>query len=281
MHRTSSGGLYLGKSLAWTGYLSILGLLAGVSLTAAVARERVLLDAGWRFQLGDPGDVTTAVTSYPEISNLAWAQGAELDTETALQGTRPDPVATHAGEGVSYVLTNYNDSAWRALDLPHDWFVELPFTSSGDSGHGSKATSGNTVAWYRHTFTLPAGDAGKVMWLDFGGIYRNALIWLNGRCIGRDVSGYAPISFDVTTNVIAGGTNVLVVRVDATRTEGWWYEGAGIYRHVWLEKTDPVHVGHWGTFVATTSLAGSNATLTVQTTVTNQSSAPTVNGTVT
>jgi beta-galactosidase len=97
------------------------------------------------------------------------------------------------------------------------------------------------------------------------------LIWLNGRCIGRDVSGYAPISFDVTGNVIAGGTNVLVVRVDASRSEGWFYEGAGIYRHVWLEQTDPVHVAHWGTYVATTSLADSNATITVQTDVTNQS----------
>jgi beta-galactosidase len=280
MQRKSLGGVFFHKFFNFIGYLSILGLLAGVSITTAAARERVLLDAGWRFQLGDPSDVTYDVTNYPEIGNLAWAQRSELDTETALQATRKDPGTNHTGESVSFVLTNYDDSAWRALDLPHDWFVELPFTSSGDVGHGSKATSGNTIAWYRHTFTLPAGDTNKVMWLDFDGIYRNALIWLNGRCIGRDVSGYAPISFDVTTNVIAGGTNVLVVRVDATRTEGWWYEGAGIYRNVWLVKTDPVHVGHWGTYVATTSLVGSNATITVQTTVTNQSTS-TVDGTLT
>ena len=285
MQRKSPGALFFGKFSPLAGYLGILGLLASVSLTAAAARERVLLDAGWRFQLGDPGDVTTNVTVYQEIGNLAWAQGAELNTETALQATRPDPVATHAGENVSFVLTNYNDSAWRTLDLPHDWAVELPFNSSADAGHGFKPVGNpsfttNNIGWYRHTFTLPAGDTNKVMWLEFDGIYRNALIWLNGRCIGRDVSGYAPISFDVTTNVIAGGTNVLVIRVDATRTEGWWYEGAGIYRHVWLMKTDPVHVGHWGTYVATTSLVGSNATITVQTTVTNQSASPT-NGSLT
>ena len=112
--------------------------------------------------------------------------------------------------------------------------MELPFNSNyslaGNSGttdtnyyypsHGYKPVGDalyttNNIGWYRHTFTLPAGDAGKTMWLEFDGIYRNALIWLNGRCIGRDVSGYAPISFDVTTNVITGGTNVLVVRVDA------------------------------------------------------------------
>jgi len=285
MQRESSGGVFFGKSLKTIGYLSILGLLASVSLTTAAAREWVLLDAGWHFQLGDPLDVTTNVTVYQEIGNLAWAQGAELNTETTLQATRPDPVATHAGENVSFVLTNYNDSGWRALDLPHDWAVELPFNTNADAGHGFKPVGNtsfttNNIGWYRHTFTLPAGDTNKVMWLDFDGIYRNALIWLNGRCIGRDVSGYAPISFDVTTNVIAGGTNVLVIRVDATRTEGWWYEGAGIYRHVWLVKTDPVHVGHWGTYVATTSLVGSNATIAVQTTVTNQSTS-TVNGSLT
>jgi beta-galactosidase len=128
---------------------------------------------------------------------------------------------------------------------------------------------------------LPAGDAGKIVWLEFDGIYRNALIWLNGRCIGRDVSGYAPISFDVSSNIVAGGTNVLVMRVDASRYEGWFYEGAGIYRHVWLETSDPVHVAHWGTYAATTSLVGSNATIMVQTTVTNQSSSTTVNGSLT
>jgi beta-galactosidase len=240
-----------------------------VSFTAS-PRDRVLLDAGWRFQPGDPVDVTTNVTVYPEISNLAKLQLADINAETQLEAQRPDPVATHAGENVSFVMTNYNDSAWRALDLPHDWVVELGFDSSGDGSHGFKATSGHNIGWYRRTFTLPSADAGKVMWLEFDGIYRNALIWLNGRCIGRDVSGYAPISFDVTTNVIAGGTNVLVVRVDASNSEGWFYEGAGIYRHVWLVKTDPVHVGHWGTYIATTSLVGSNATITVQTTVTNQ-----------
>ena len=249
----------------------VLGIIAATTLAAASARERVLIDSGWRFQPGDPGDVTTNVTVYPEINDLGKLQSGEINAETALQATRPDPVATHAGENVSFVKTNYNDSAWRTLDLPHDWVVELGFTSSGDGNHGFKATSGNTIAWYRRTFTLPAGDAGKVMWLDFDGIYRNALIWFNGHCIGRDVSGYAPISFDVTPYVNAGGTNVLIVRVDATRTEGWFYEGGGIYRHVWLVKTDPVHVGHWGTYVATTSLVGSNATITMQTTVTNQS----------
>jgi beta-galactosidase len=275
------------------GRFAILGLLLLVAFFSARARERVLMDAGWRFQLGDPADVTTNVTVYPEIPDLAKLEdsggNAEFigaKSETNLMALRPDPVATHAGENVSYVTNGFDDRAWRALDLPHDWAVELPFDQTADGGHGYKPVGYSSAAtynigWYRHTFTLPASDAGKTMWLELDGIYRNALIWLNGRCLGRDVSGYASISFDVTTNLIAGGTNVLVVRVDASRFEGWFYEGAGIYRHVWLVKTAPVHVAPWGTYIATTAIAGSNATITLQTTATNQSSLPTVNASLT
>ena len=253
-------------------------------------RQRILLDAGWRFQLGDPSDVTTNVTWYPEIDYLPKLNsdevGAGTNTETYMESIRIDPIATHAGENVSFVQTNYNDSAWRQLDLPHDWVVELPFSSSADESHGFKsgisgATSASTIAWYRHTFTLPANDAGQALWLEFDGVYRNCLVWLNGHILGRNVSGYESFYFDATPYANPGGTNVLVVRVDASRFEGWFYEGAGIYRHVWLTTENPVHVAEWGTYVATTSLAGSNATLTIQTDVTNQSGTATVNGSLT
>ena len=268
----------------------ILGLLSGLSLSPASARERDLLDAGWTFQLGDPPDVTMNVTYYPEISDLAKLDsnevGAGTDTESYMESIRVDPIATHAGENVSFVQTNYDDSAWRQLNLPHDWVVELPFDSSADTGHGFKSgisgsTSANTIAWYRHTFTLPANYAGQALWLEFDGVYRNCLVWLNGHILGRNVSGYSSFYIDATQYANPGGTNVLVVRVDASRFEGWFYEGAGIYRHVWLTTENPVHVAEWGTFVATTSLVGSNATITVQTDVTNQSGTATANGSLT
>jgi beta-galactosidase len=255
-------------------------------------RNRVLLDAGWRFQLGDPVDVTTNVTYYPEIADLAKLDASEvgsatnISSESYMETIRIDPIATHAGENVSYVQTNYNDSGWRQLNLPHDWAVELPFNSSADTGHGFKPVGNtsfgaNNYGWYRHTFTLPANDAGQTLWLEFDGVYRNCLVWLNGHILGRNVSGYSSFSFDVTPYANPGGTNVLVVRVDASRFEGWFYEGAGIYRHVWLTTANPVHVADWGTFVATTSLIGSNATITVQTDVTNQSGAATASGSLT
>ena len=262
-----------------------------VSFTAS-PRQRISLDTGWRFQLGDPADVTTNVTYYPEIADLAKLDASEVgsatntSSESYMETIRIDPIATHAGENVSFVQTNYDDSGWRLLDLPHDWVVELPFSSSADGGHGFKAgmsgyTSPNTIAWYRHTFTLPASDAGQALWLEFGGVYRNCLVWLNGHILDRNVSGYSSFNFDVTPYINPGGTNVLVVRVDASRFEGWFYEGAGIYRHVWLTTENPVHVAEWGTFVATTSLVGSNAILTVQTDVTNESGTATVNGSLT
>jgi beta-galactosidase len=255
-------------------------------------RNRLSLDTGWQFQLGDPVDVTTNVTWYPEIPDLAKLDANEVGSatntlsESYMETIRIDPIATHAGENVSFVETNYNDSGWQQVNLPHDWVVALPFSSSADGGHGFKSgisgsTSGNTIAWYRHTFTLPANYAGQAMWLEFDGVYRNCLVWLNGHILGRNVSGYSSFYFDATQYANPGGTNVLVVRVDASRFEGWFYEGAGIYRHVWLTTENPVHVAEWGTFVATTSLAGSNATITIQTDVTNESGLATASGSLT
>jgi hypothetical protein len=269
-----------------------------------VARDRILLDSGWRFELGDPPDVLTNpadtnVTYYPEIPDLTklddGSRGSwdpqELtgpNSETYMETIRIDSVAHHVGENVSFVQTNYNDSGtnWQQINLPHDWVVGLPFDPNAAQNHGYKAgisgwTSANTIAWYRHTFTLPANDAGQALWLEFDGVYRNCLVWLNGHILGRNVSGYDSFSFDVTPYANPGGTNVLVVRVDASRFEGWFYEGAGIYRHVWLTSANPVHVAYWGTYVATTALAGSNATIAVQTMVTNQSGVTTTNGSLT
>ena len=261
------------------------GLLWFGNINLALGRERTSIDSGWRFQLGDPGDVTTNVTWYPEIADLAKVEPAQLTgtgSETYMETIRVDIMATHAGENVSFVQTNYNDSAWRSLNLPHDWVVELPFDQNADGSHGFKSaiagsTSTNTIAWYRRTFIIPSGYAGQTLWLDFDGVYRNSLVWLNGHILGRNVSGYASFYYDITPYTNPGGTNVLVVRVDASRFEGWFYEGAGIYRHVWLTDVNPLHVAHWGTYV-TTALAGANATVTVQTTVTNQSGSATVNG---
>ena len=167
----------------------------------------------------------------------------------------------------------FDDGDWKPVDLPHDWAVELPFqndpalASKGfyPLGRNYPATS---VGWYRRVFELAPEDAGKRITIEFDGAYRETMVVFNGFYIGRHSGGYDPFSFDVTDFVNSGGRNVLLVRVDATLSDGWFYEGAGIYRHVWLVKTNPVHVKKWGTFVAA-DVRPAEATLSIRTEVNN------------
>lgn len=272
---------------------SLLGLAV-----AATGRERLLLDFGWRFHLGDPAGLDPAVFAYPEVDALERTARAHLDDEPKLVPLRRTAADINAAPPVVFAQPGFDDSGWRALDLPHDWAVELPFNPKALRNHGYKdmgagvgaqnswealemgqsaqalgGVTGNTIGWYRRTFDLPAADRDGALWVEFDGVYRNCLVWLNGRCLGRNVSGYSSFKFDLAPYANFGGRNTLAVRVDATRTEGWFYEGAGIYRHTWLVKTPPVHVAHWGTFVTTTLAADGSATLSAQTTVRNDSTA--------
>lgn len=143
---------------------------------------------------------------------------------------------------------NMSDAAWRVVHLPHDYVIEGTFTPKGDPSHGSLIPTG---AWYRKTFTLPASDKGKALWLDFDGAYRDSKVYLNGTLLGEHPCGYTPFRYDISQAAHYGGRNVLAVQVSPQHEEGWWYEGGGIYRHVWLNVADPVHVAPWGTFVST------------------------------
>ena len=141
----------------------------------------------------------------------------------------------------------FEDRAWQAVDLPHDYIVEGAFDSKSDRNHGYLP---DMIGWYRKSFALASSDRGKTIWLEFDGIYRNSTLWLNGHLLGRHLSGYTSFHYDVTQYANFGGRNILAVRVDPTSNEGWWYEGGGIYRHVYLTKLSPVHFAHWGTFVS-------------------------------
>ena len=142
----------------------------------------------------------------------------------------------------------------------------LPTKGFYPLGRTYPATS---VGWYRRVFELSAADAGKRITIEFDGSYRETMVVFNGFYIGRHSGGYDPFSFDVTDFATPGGKNVLLVRVDATSSDGWFYEGAGIYRHVWLVKTNPVHVKQWGTFV-TSEVRPGEAALSIRTEVENQ-----------
>lgn len=213
-------------------------------------RERLLLDFGWRFHLGNAADPA-------KDFDYGLGRGYQKTGALFFKPSRPD----------------FDDTGWEAIDIPHDWAVALPFhEDKWLTAHGSKplgrAYPETSIGWYRRVFEVPESDRGKRLSLEFDGVFRDALVALNGNLLGRNLSGYAPFSYDITDQAFYGRKNVLVVRVDATEHEGWWYEGAGIYRHVWLVKTNPVHVPQWGTFV-TSEVAGGSATLTIATEVSN------------
>ncbi|MBX3738791.1 MAG: DUF4982 domain-containing protein [Candidatus Didemnitutus sp.] len=268
----------------------------GVAATNLSARERLLLDFGWKFHLGDPAGLDPAIFAYPEVDALERTGRAHLEEEPKLVPLRRSAADINAAPPVAFSQPDFDDRAWRSLDLPHDWAVELPFNPKALRNHGYKdmgagvgaqnswealemgqsaqalgGVTGNTIGWYRRSFDLPVSDRDSALWVEFDGVYRNCLVWLNGRCLGRNVSGYSSFKFDLAPFAHFGGRNTLVVRVDASRTEGWFYEGAGIYRHAWLVKTPPLHVAHWGTFVSTTLASDGSATVRAETTLRNDS----------
>ena len=142
---------------------------------------------------------------------------------------------------------------WKEVKLPHDWVVDLPFAGNASHSHGYKTVGykfpETSVGWYRKTFEIPAEDLGKQIYLQFDGIFRDSRVWVNGFFLGHEPSGYATQVYDITDYLNYGGENLVCVRADATLEEGWFYEGAGIYRNVWLNKTSPLHVAPFGTFV--------------------------------
>ena len=140
----------------------------------------------------------------------------------------------------------YNDSWWRKLDVPHDWAIEGDFYASNPSGAGGGALPGG-IGWYRKYFSLPTSK--EKYFLEFDGVYMNSTVYINGQKVGFRPYGYSSFEYDITPYVHEG-KNVVAVRVDnSDQPNSRWYSGCGIYRHVWLTKTNPIHIKHWGVYV--------------------------------
>lgn len=176
---------------------------------------RLLLDRAWQFHAGD--------IDFPVVKGHGWTYAN-----------------AKAGQAQGPAATNFDDSDWRDVDLPHDWAVEMPFDKEANPSQGYRQRG---YAWYRRTLRLEPEDRGKYLELQFGAIATNATIWFNGSVIAHNWSGYNSIYIDLTPTARFGDhLNTIVVRVDAEKMEGWWYEGAGLYRHVWLAKRSPVYI---------------------------------------
>ncbi len=239
-------------ALGQTRLMEVFGLNATpLDQLRPIPRERLLLDRNWRFMLGNAADPS---------KDLNFEGPSDFSKQKS---------------SFSFAHPEFDDSKWRQLDLPHDWAIELPFVHDDYlKGHGYHPVSRkyplNSVGWYRRTFVLPEGAEGKRILLECDGIYRNSQVFVNGFYMGLHESGYSPSAYDITDFLNYKGKNSIAIRVDAGHGEGWFYEGAGIYRHVWLSMMGSVYIEPWETTVRPDGI-GANTTLNLASIAGNRS----------
>lgn len=164
----------------------------------------------------------------------------------------------------------FDDASWTTVQLPHDWSLSLPYLSPQEGGKPQMGFMQGGLGWYRKSFVVPAAWKGRRVSLEFDGVYHRATVYVNGREVGFHPYGYTAFAYDITDYLLPGQDNVVAVKVDHTDCpSSRWYSGSGIYRHVWLNVTDPVHIGLWGTYVTTPAAGSDRAEVRVETTVVN------------
>ena len=237
-------------------WIVVMAWMAIACMNAQNVRETIRLDDGWKFAFGNAADPKKDFGCGTEYFNY-------LTKANSIHNEGP-------------YVANFNDSTWQEVKVPHDWVTILPYADVASHSHGYKTVGykypETSVGWYRKTINIPANDLGKHIALKFDGIFRNARVWFNGFYMGTEPSGYATQVYDVTEYVNYGGDNLICVRADATLEEGWFYEGAGIYRDAWLMKSAAVGVAPFGTFVyADLKQPYDKVTIYVETEVNNHS----------
>jgi beta-galactosidase len=231
-------------------HLAALALALSLAMPAPAAQapaapattERLSLDHGWRFHEGD--------IPFPTIKG----HGDSYNN-------------AKAGKAWGAAAPEFDDSNWRLLDLPHDWAVEQAFDKNANLSQGYRARG---FGWYRRSFKLDPADRGKALELQFDGIATHCTVWLNGTVVHRNWCGYTSFQIDLTPFANFGEhPNHIAVRVDAEAMEGWWYEGAGIYRHTWLVKQSPLHITTDGVFANPVRTTAGGWEIPVETTLAN------------
>ncbi len=217
-------------------------------------RQHLNFDDGWKFHLGHAADPHRDF-NYG-IANILAKTGDAAHTA---------------------INMDFDDKSWSSVQLPHDWAVTLPFehVPNGDlDSHGYRSVGGlfpeHSIGWYRKSFTIDRADSGKRFVIQFDGIFRDSKVWINNCYLGGHFSGYSGSSYDITDFIRFNSKNVIVVRADASQFEGWFYEGAGIYRHTWLNVYDNLHIAREGGVYVHTTSVNDNATITVSTKLENK-----------
>jgi Beta-galactosidase/beta-glucuronidase len=277
-------------------FVSTLPLLA--KQTESASRERISINNGWRFfkyaseakadnlrydvrpEVTDNNDSKAADSKPTEAIKLESAQNV-LKTWIFPTGNAfiKDPQKRYVrpsgnpGGNFPFVQSNFDDNSWETVDLPHDWAIKGPFQkgTNPEVGGGMGRLPVNGVAWYRKKIDIPASDAGKSIFLDIDGAMSYAIVWCNGKLVGGWPYGYNSWRVDLTPYVLPEKINQLAIRVDNPNYSARWYPGAGLYRNVWLLKTNPVHVAQYGTYITTTNVSSSSATINLVTLIDNRS----------
>ncbi|KAK4172370.1 glycoside hydrolase superfamily [Triangularia setosa] len=233
----------------------LLGHLSVGVLAQATIRNRISLNADWRFQrfTSNPDNL-----SYNTLKPWLMPSANKFINDASRRTKLP----SNDHPNVTFTQTNFDDNSWEALSLPHDWAVKGPFYVGNNvpvgGNMGRLPIQG--VGWYRRKFTLDPGDAGKSVYLEVDGAMSYAAVWINGKIAGGWPYGYASFRVDLTP-YLQSGSNQLAIRLDQALESSRWYPGAGIYRNVWLTKVNPTHVDQFGTFVRTRSLSAQTAAL--------------------
>lgn len=217
---------------------------------AAPPREQLSLDENWRFHLGD-----IPLNSFPGGQGIV------------LYGPNFTDSGAKAGHTWGAAARGFNDQNWRLVNLPHDWAVEQPFDPKAEKQQGYRPRG---IGWYRRTFKLDPSDRGRNIEIQFDGVATHCAAYFNGTPVHHNWCGYTSFNIDVTPMARYGSDlNTIAVRVDAEAMEGWWYEGAGIYRHTWLVKRSPVHVATDGVYANPVKDAAGRWTIPVEVTLGN------------
>ncbi|HEU5289405.1 MAG TPA: glycoside hydrolase family 2 TIM barrel-domain containing protein, partial [Cyclobacteriaceae bacterium] len=276
-------------------------MLLSVAMVCAQAssqqvRERISINEDWYFFKYDSitkadkliYDVRPAINNLVEnkIADAKPTEAAKVETEGGAlkawilpSGNRfiKDPNNKHArpagnpGSDFPFVQQNFNDAAWQKVNLPHDWAINGPFMAgpNPEVGGGMGRLPSNGVAWYRKNLDIPPSDTGKSIFLDIDGAMSYAMVWLNGNLVGGWPYGYNSWRLDLTPYIIPGSENQLAIRLDNPNYSARWYPGGGIYRNVWLTKTNPVHVSQYGTFITTENVSTSSANVKIEVSIDN------------
>jgi beta-galactosidase len=259
-------------------------------------RERISINDGWRFFKYDsisdnliyderpkvrgyrddrPADSKPTEGEIVEASQKVlkpWIlpSGNDFIKDVGKRYVRPDG---NPGGNFPFVKSNFDDSSWKSINLPHDWAIQGPFITGEDAGVGGSMgrLPSPGVAWYRKKLEIPKSDTERSIFLDVDGAMSYAMVWLNGNLVGGWPFGYASWRVDLTPYIVPGGENQLAIRLDNPPSSSRWYPGGGIYRNVWLTKTNHLHVGQWGTFVTTRDVSGASATIDLAVNVDNDS----------